>query len=79
MVASFVKGHPHELRGSTLEHWMTHASAVPVYTDGSKSDEGVGSSAVFPSFEAFWFLPPNRLCLHGGAGSHFLSPHSSLL
>ena len=59
MVTSLVKGrhHPHELRGSTLEHWMTHASAVPVYTDGSKSDEGVGSSAVFPSFEAFWSLP----------------------
>ena len=53
-VSLLVKGHHHlhDLRSSTLKHWRKHASAVPVYTDGSKSDVGLGSSAAFPSFEA---------------------------
>ena len=30
-----------------------HAQAVPIYTDGSKSGEGVGCAAVFPDFDMF--------------------------
>lgn len=33
-----------------LEHSSTHADCTPVYTDGSKSDAGVGFGVVFPSF-----------------------------
>ena len=30
---------------------------LPVYADGSQSNEGLSSSAVFTSFEALWSLP----------------------
>ena len=33
-----------------LEHATTHAASLPVYTDGSKTDVGVGFGVVFPSF-----------------------------
>ena len=32
-----------------LEHSVTHEGSVPVYTDGSKTDTGVGFGVVFPS------------------------------
>ncbi|MPC57454.1 hypothetical protein E2C01_051434 [Portunus trituberculatus] len=35
-----------------LEHYSTHSHAIPVFTDGSKSNAGVGFSVVFPSF--YW-------------------------
>ena len=34
-----------------------HASAVPIYTDGSKYSEGVGCDAVFLDFDVFISLP----------------------
>ena len=34
-----------------------HAQAVPIYTDRSKSSEGVGCAGVFPDFEVFISLP----------------------
>ena len=34
-----------------------HTPAVPIYTDGSKSSEGVGCAAVFPDFDVFILLP----------------------
>ena len=49
-------GHPLGLRSFALDHSKMHASAVPVYADGSKSDAGLGCSAVFPSFEALYSL-----------------------
>ena len=48
---------PSELRCSALEHPRVHAPAVPIYTDGPKSSEGVGCATVFPSFEVFISLP----------------------
>ncbi|KAK3887251.1 hypothetical protein Pcinc_008647 [Petrolisthes cinctipes] len=33
-----------------LEHAFTHRESLPVYTDGSKSDAGVGFGVVFPDF-----------------------------
>ena len=33
-----------------LEHSHTHNNSIPVYTDGSKSEAGVGFGVVFPSF-----------------------------
>ena len=35
------------LRAQFLEHSSQHHAAIPVYTDGSKSPDGVGSAAVF--------------------------------
>lgn len=37
-------------RSLFLEHFTRHSDSVPVFTDGSKSDVGVGFSVVFPSF-----------------------------
>ena len=36
-----------ELCCSALEHAWVHAPSVPIYTDGSKSSEGVGCAAFF--------------------------------
>ena len=44
---------PSELRSSALEHAQLHAPSVPIYTEGSKSSEGVGCAAVFPDFDVF--------------------------
>ncbi|MPC77798.1 hypothetical protein E2C01_072265 [Portunus trituberculatus] len=33
-----------------LEHCFIHSDDIPVFTDGSKSDAGVGFSVVFPLF-----------------------------
>jgi len=33
-----------------FEHFSTHSDSTPVFTDGSKSDAGVGYGVVFPSF-----------------------------
>ena len=48
---------PSELRCSALEHAQGHAPSVPIYTDGSRSSEGVGYTVVFPDFYVFIFLP----------------------
>lgn len=40
-----------------LSHTASHATSVPVYTDGSKSDAGVGFGAVFPDFSRSGTLP----------------------
>lgn len=37
-------------RAIFLEHFNDHLNAIPVFTDGSKSDDGVGFGVVFPSF-----------------------------
>ena len=37
---------PYGLRCSVLEHTHVHAPSVPIYTNGSKSSEGVGCAAV---------------------------------
>ena len=43
---------PEEVMHSAfLEHAMMHENAVPVYTDGSKSDAGVGFGIIFPDSE----------------------------
>lgn len=36
-----------EIRGKFLEHDLTHANYTKVYTDGSKSDSGVGCAIIF--------------------------------
>ena len=37
-------------RSLFLDHFSSHSDSVPVFTDGSKSDTGVGFGVVFPSF-----------------------------
>ena len=37
-------------KASFLEHSSTHSGSIHVFTDGSKSDVGVGYSVIFPSF-----------------------------
>ena len=37
-------------RSLFLEHYSSHSNFVPIFTDGSKSDTGVGFSVVFPTF-----------------------------
>ena len=39
---------PVQLRGCFQSHALSHSDSVPVYTDGSKSEDGVGCAAVFP-------------------------------
>ncbi|KAK3885204.1 hypothetical protein Pcinc_010548 [Petrolisthes cinctipes] len=41
---------PPVARSLLLEHAFTHRESLPVYTDGSKSDAGVGFGVVFPDF-----------------------------
>ncbi|KAK3883722.1 hypothetical protein Pcinc_011979 [Petrolisthes cinctipes] len=41
---------PPVARSLFLEHAFTHRESLPVYTDGSKSDDGVGFGVVFPDF-----------------------------
>lgn len=48
---------PQAERAQFLDHFCTHQSSVPVFTDGSKSDEGVGYGVVFPSFNKGVSLP----------------------
>jgi ribonuclease HI len=45
------------LRAFFLEHQQTHSQSVPVYTDGSKSERGVGWAAVFPTSTVRGKLP----------------------
>ncbi len=33
-----------------MDHSLAYSGSVPVYTDGSKSEAGVGYSVIFPSF-----------------------------
>ena len=40
-----------------LDHATQHANAVPIFTDGSRSDAGVGFGVVFPTFERSGRLP----------------------
>ncbi|MPC28839.1 hypothetical protein E2C01_022050 [Portunus trituberculatus] len=40
-----------------LEHYSTHSDAIPVFTDGSKSDAGVGFGVVLPSIYRAGSLP----------------------
>ena len=40
-----------------LDHSAQHASAVSIFTDGSKSDAGVGFGVVFPDYERSGRLP----------------------
>ena len=48
---------PSELRCSALEHAQLHAPSIPIYTDGSKSSEGVVCAVVFPDLDLFISLP----------------------
>ena len=48
---------PSELWSFALEHAQLYAPSVPIYTDVSKSSEGVGCAAVFPDFNIFISLP----------------------
>ena len=48
---------PSELQSSALEHAQLHVPSIPIYTEGSKSSEGVGGAAVFPVFDVFISLP----------------------
>ena len=46
-----------QLGYSALEHAQLYTPAVPTYTDGPKSSEGVGCVAAFPDFDVFIFFP----------------------
>ena len=47
-----------KLRDSFLHHMDFHSDSVAVYTDGSKTDDGVGASVVFPDITVSHTLPP---------------------
>ena len=38
-----------EIRCMFTEHFTTHRDCIQIFTDGSKSDKGVGFAAVFPN------------------------------
>ena len=42
---------------NVLEHAQVHTPSVPIYTDGSKSSEGVGLVSVFSDFYVLISLP----------------------
>ena len=44
-------------RALFLEHCSSYSDSVSVFTDGSKSDTGVGFGVVFPSFYRGGSLP----------------------
>lgn len=44
-------------RALFLEHFSSHSDSIPVFTDGSKTETGVGFSVVFPSFSRDCSLP----------------------
>ena len=44
-------------RSLFLDHFSSHTHSIPVFTDGSKSNEGVGFSVVFPTFSRGVSLP----------------------
>ena len=46
------------LKQQALEHMETHHGYLPVYTDGSKSNIGVGFSVVCEKFRILSSLPP---------------------
>ena len=56
---------------SFLEHSSSHSGSIPVYTDGSKSESGVGYGVVFPSFCRGASLP--------GAASVFTAELSAII
>ena len=39
-----------EMRALFYEHFEDHKDSIPIYTDGSKSQDGVGFATVFPDF-----------------------------
>ena len=45
------------LKASFLSHSVTHIDSIPVFTDGSKTENGVGSSAVFHDHNLSHTLP----------------------
>ena len=50
---SFIKSEVSDevMRSIFLEHYATHSNSVDIFTDGSKSDAGVGFGVIFPSKE----------------------------
>ena len=44
-------------RSQSLSHMESHQASIPVFTDGSKSAEGVGAAAVFPAQTLSHTLP----------------------
>ena len=57
-------------------HAWVHAPAVPIYTDGSKSSEGVGYATVFPGFDMFISLPVVASIFTAELCAIFLTPFS---
>lgn len=51
--------HSERLRDSFLSHSEIHKNFIMVYTDGSKTDEEVRTSAFFPYFAISHTLPTN--------------------
>ena len=45
------------MRFSFLEHISNHKESILVFTDGSKSDAGVGFGVIFPNFNRSGRLP----------------------
>ena len=41
-----------------LKHYYTHTDSIHVFTDGSKSDVGLGYGVIFPFFSRGGNLPP---------------------
>lgn len=48
-------------RALFLDRSSAHDQSIPVYTDGSKSDAGVGFGVVFPNFSRGCALPPSLI------------------
>lgn len=49
--------HEGALRAHLLNHKVDHSDSVPIYTDGSRTERGVGWAAVFPAVTISGALP----------------------
>lgn len=54
---------PYASRALFLEHFTELSDSIPVFTDGSKLDAGVGFGVVFPSFFLLLLLYLLQSCL----------------
>ena len=64
-----------KLRESFLHHMDFHKDSVAVYTDGSKTDDGVGASAVFPDITMSHTLPPYLSVFSAEVIAIFMTAH----
>ena len=67
---------PSELSCFAVKHARVHTPSVPIYTDGSKSSEGVGCATVFSDFLRVRLSSCSCFDLYSGIISYFPRPFS---